>query len=574
MTKLSKTSINKTLIAGIFLCLALTFAHVDGAAWSRRTGWDIVSYLDVGDAILRGDWHAALNSYWSPLYGFIFAIVNKIFANFSSELVRLEFFNLSIFFLLALAFGYLTDTLRKTLEKVEDDSNFLLSDNLLPVVLYTTFIYCALAICGIRYKTPDVMSALICMLFFCLWLPAILKPISTGRALLLGFLLGLSYLAKSVLINWAGLVILCLLINRKLYKITNKQLVCLVAAAGVTVAAWALPVSINVGHATLNDVMTVGQAWMSTLQPDLVQVHGRGPTFKHPTREFFKNPDFYEFVTPFDVSYSPWYAPAYWFEGVPWKGSMSHYRTTLVAKIPKLMASYLGVLLVGFGLLWLVTRSPFSSKRLRICLPMILPGAAALFAFAVLFEPEGRYFIAFTLPLFASLFTCLKSADRESKIFWQILTVKGITAYMMLVCLSIFLMQFYFFSPGFANYLKSATKVELPPSPPYSAHEGTVSVLKGLGVVEGDRVARISTLGHGEFYWARGGKFKVVAECVNPAQFAQATAERRDLVYQKLRQLGVKAIVEDWSQDQEEYPLCKDSGWIQVPGTRNWVYRL
>ena len=38
-------------------------------AWACRfqpSTIDLVSYLDVGDAYLRGDWHAALNGYWNP----------------------------------------------------------------------------------------------------------------------------------------------------------------------------------------------------------------------------------------------------------------------------------------------------------------------------------------------------------------------------------------------------------------------------------------------------------------------------------------------------------------------------
>ncbi len=574
MSKLSNITTNKTLLASLFFVLALAFAWVEGGAWSHRVGWDVVSYLDLGDAILKGDWHAAFNSYWSPVYAVTAALVIKICAIFSSELETLKVFNFAIFVLLAASFKCVTDALRKAVETA-DSEGFLLPDGLLAIVLYTSFIYCSLAICGTRYKTPDVMAALVCLLFFWAWMLAITKPISTARSLLLGFLLGLSYLVKGALINWSALVIVSLLINRKIYQITNKQLVCLIVATGLTVASWAVPVSINVGHATLSDVMTVGQAWMSTLQPGLEQVHGRGPTFKHPTRIIFQNPDVYEFATPFDVSYSPWFAPAYWFQGVPWKGSMPHYLQTMVTKVPTLMMSYLGVLTIGFGLLWLVASgSPFSKSRLRLCLPLILPSAANLLAFAVLFEAEGRYYLAFTLPLFAALFVCLKAPEKDSKKTPLIRVVKGITAYMWLVILAAFCFHLYFFSPTFANYLKSATKLSLPQSPPYSAHEATDRTLLQLGIKPGDRVARVSTLGHGEFYWIRGGKLKVVAECVNPTQFAQAPPERRQELYQKLRELGVKAIVEDWAPDQEKYPLCTDPGWIQVEDTRNWIYKL
>ena len=42
-------------------------------AWaSRQTiALDAVSYLDMGDAFLRGDWATAVNGYWNPLYGIV-----------------------------------------------------------------------------------------------------------------------------------------------------------------------------------------------------------------------------------------------------------------------------------------------------------------------------------------------------------------------------------------------------------------------------------------------------------------------------------------------------------------------
>ena len=37
-------------------------------AWALRfpIGEDGVSYLDIADAYLRGDWHNAFSAYWSP----------------------------------------------------------------------------------------------------------------------------------------------------------------------------------------------------------------------------------------------------------------------------------------------------------------------------------------------------------------------------------------------------------------------------------------------------------------------------------------------------------------------------
>ena len=46
-------------------------------AWVGRYSMnpDGVSYLDMGDALVRRDWVNALNAYWSPLYGWLLGIV-------------------------------------------------------------------------------------------------------------------------------------------------------------------------------------------------------------------------------------------------------------------------------------------------------------------------------------------------------------------------------------------------------------------------------------------------------------------------------------------------------------------
>src|SRR5437763_13830751 len=56
----------------IFLwLLAIALGAVQ--AWATRFTMnpDGISYLDIGDAYWRGDWHMAINAYWSPLYSWL-----------------------------------------------------------------------------------------------------------------------------------------------------------------------------------------------------------------------------------------------------------------------------------------------------------------------------------------------------------------------------------------------------------------------------------------------------------------------------------------------------------------------
>src|SRR6266851_4941539 len=49
-------------------------------AWVTRFTMnpDGVSYLDIGDAYWRSDWHNAINAYWSPLYSWVLGFFLKV----------------------------------------------------------------------------------------------------------------------------------------------------------------------------------------------------------------------------------------------------------------------------------------------------------------------------------------------------------------------------------------------------------------------------------------------------------------------------------------------------------------
>ena len=60
----------------IRLLRALSVLLAMALSWLARYAFDPdgVAYADVARAWLRGDWHNALNTYWSPLYSWLLAI--------------------------------------------------------------------------------------------------------------------------------------------------------------------------------------------------------------------------------------------------------------------------------------------------------------------------------------------------------------------------------------------------------------------------------------------------------------------------------------------------------------------
>jgi hypothetical protein len=61
------------------LALILGGLHTWAAATSYSMNADGISYLDIGDAYMRGDWTTAVNPVWSPLYSWILGPVMALF---------------------------------------------------------------------------------------------------------------------------------------------------------------------------------------------------------------------------------------------------------------------------------------------------------------------------------------------------------------------------------------------------------------------------------------------------------------------------------------------------------------
>ena len=69
---LPKTALSqrkKSSLQIIFWLIAIFLGALQ--AWVYRydlASDDIIAYLDIGDAYLKGNWQEAINGYWSPLY--------------------------------------------------------------------------------------------------------------------------------------------------------------------------------------------------------------------------------------------------------------------------------------------------------------------------------------------------------------------------------------------------------------------------------------------------------------------------------------------------------------------------
>src|SRR5580704_13168532 len=89
----------------LFTIAAFGLVH----AWIGRYSMnpDGVSYLDMGDALLRRDWPHAVNAYWSPLYGWMLGLaVGEIRPSPRWEFPLAHIVNFAIFLFALLCFRF------------------------------------------------------------------------------------------------------------------------------------------------------------------------------------------------------------------------------------------------------------------------------------------------------------------------------------------------------------------------------------------------------------------------------------------------------------------------------------
>ncbi|NBS59897.1 MAG: hypothetical protein EBS65_23245, partial [Betaproteobacteria bacterium] len=335
---------------------------------------DGVAYIEVGRALLAGQ-RQGIVGYWSPLYSAFVAGVLALFrATPATEVVIARSANLVCVFVAALAFEMLVtawlDRLRAT-GRVAHEWQWR-------VPAYAIFIWTCVRNIGIAEITPDLgVAAAIFAATALVLSDASSTP--ARRSALLGLVLGVGYLNKAVLF-----VVAFPILAVYAWRSGVRPAAVALGVFLVVCAPWIILLSSVKGRPTFGDVGRLNVVWYNTnIRP---YQHWQGDeaglgTPEHPTRRLRRNPEVFEFATPFTVSYAPWYDASYWYEGVV----NSVPVTTMLARANRSMrgtSKHLWQLAVGILLLLFLTRTvPRPTHAwLRDVAPFAVPG---LFTYAI-----------------------------------------------------------------------------------------------------------------------------------------------------------------------------------------------
>jgi len=279
---------------------------------------DGISYLDIGDAYWRGDWHNAINAYWSPLYSWILGGSVKVFrSSMETEFPLVHLVNLLIYVVALSGFAFFLETFierhKKEASKIATRSQIGIPVWAWYVVGYSFFITASLSLITISFASADMGVAAI--VYFA---SAIILRIEKGETqplvfVLLGLALGIGYLAKTAMLLMAFPFLVVAAVAHRRHSDSFKPVALSAVVFLITVTPFIVALSISKGKATFGDSGTINY----TVNVNKVQfLIPKGPGMKHPVRRLNNTIEAYEYSKPIRGTYPLWADPSYWHEGI------------------------------------------------------------------------------------------------------------------------------------------------------------------------------------------------------------------------------------------------------------------
>src|SRR6266478_6684380 len=191
---------NLTLLRAAFWAIAILAGFLQ--AWAARFAVtpDGTCYLDIASAYLRGDWHNALNSYWSPFFSWLLALAMGIFHPVPYwESTLLHFVNFAGFLVALATFEFF---FRSLLRLGKDSPSSEHAEPALPefgwwLLGYGLFLSTTLSLLPATYTTPDIWVSAFTYIVAGLVLRIRIAGGGWRLFALLGLTLALAYLTKT-----------------------------------------------------------------------------------------------------------------------------------------------------------------------------------------------------------------------------------------------------------------------------------------------------------------------------------------------------------------------------------------
>ena len=555
------------------LGLLMGALHTWAAVTRYSMNADGISYLDIGYAYLRGDWQNAINPVWSPMYSWILGIVMRLFQpTMRWEFPLVQIVNFCIYIIAFASFAIFWRQawiyLQRLSASEKNQAIVTLPKWAFLVLGYLLFIWSSLTMIEVWSVTPDMLMAAIVLLAATLILRGQMQTLGYGSFALLGFLLGLGYLTKSIMLPGSILFLVISLFSKGgLRHTVPRSILALVVFLIITGPFIAL-------ISQTKDRFTYGESGSLTYLRYVNGIpypHWQGEPPEHGTpihhsRKIFTDPPIYEFATPIGGTYPITYDPSYWYEGAKLNYSLGEILPAVLSNglvYFHLFFRQLGPVTAGILILYLVgfQRSSPPFRRLgnwslvAICILMLI-----LYALVYV---EGRYIAVFVVLLFTIMLANLSLPDTQAN--------------RKLVLIACLVMAAYLFGSLIAYNVEGVISLTPEPSPsaaeqstPSPSWPGEVAEeLHRLGIDSGSQVG---VIGYAfDSYWARLARVKIVAEMFGweADPFYLGSKSFQSQVMQVFENAGASAIVAEHVPDYANL-----DGWHRVGNTDYYIYQV
>ncbi|MBI3589996.1 MAG: hypothetical protein HY094_01290 [Candidatus Melainabacteria bacterium] len=553
--------INNFIKIRILFFLA-TFVIGLSHAWLTRNviDSDCISYFDTADEILKGNWRALINGFWSPLYSLIIGLFFYFFKpSYIWESTLVHFINFFICLLTFFTFDFFIMQLVRVYKGAEkEEKHLLLPEWTLMCLGYTLFIWSSMNMITISAVTPDMLVAL----FFYLAAGILLK-VKSGNLnwlvfCLLGIVLGLGYLSKAAMFPVAfiffGIVFFatCKIPKRVFY------LSIFLLSFFLISTPYIILLSKNKGRLTFGDIGVINYAWHTNSNTCKIWKKDFPYCKKllHPLNVIFKDPIILEYSEPLKVTYPIVFDASYWFEG----GTVPYFdiKGQLKALIEN-TKEYFNLLFNMQGMLLALVSLFFIGKKRWLCLKdinkqwvLIFPSLFSMIMYFTI-HVEYRYIAAFWVVFWLGLFSALQFSHVKN--LQEILAKVTLVACAMMLITSIF-------SKDLLEYREEGKSL--------AVNWQVADYFKNIGIKQGEKVGVIGI--YDDYYWARLLKVRIIAEVPSEEEINNFWAADNSLRIEALnafRKFDMKIVVAGRAPSG-----ASKFGWVNIDDTPYYYYVL
>ncbi|HEV1995834.1 MAG TPA: hypothetical protein VGR03_15990 [Candidatus Acidoferrum sp.] len=545
-----------------FWCVILVLGLLN--VWARRNDVspDSISYIEIAWATARFGLHQIVNAYWSPLYPFLLSLVFRYFhPPMQWEFTAAHLLNFAVYLASLASFElFLKELILQRQSSGESTEKSLpVSPRTVWIWGYVFFLWASYFWLGPVWVTPDLCVAALVYLA-----TALLFRIWRGRGSWLvfvgfGALLGLGYLAKTAMFPLSFVFLSCAFCLCRIAGASFRGAALRTLLATAVFAGFALPLVLALSAA--KERLTFGDSarisYTEYIDRATKTVHWQGEPLgtgnpAHPTRRIFSQPAVFEFASPIQGSYPPWYDPSYWYEGVrphfllKWQLWALFRAANLYFKI----FSKSGALWVVLVAVWVVGRRALAwgSSSSGAWL-VVLPSVAALAMYSLVLV-EFRYVAPFALML----------------MLWMLARMRIVTGAEPQLLKRFHLVVIL--APALAVAWPVARDLyDVIRNKPYEPWV-VAQQLNAMGILPGTDVAYVGT--GLDAYWAHLAGVRIIVEIpdIEQPRFVTADAARRQQVIALFSSVGARAVVT--KNADAAHPA---DGWRQIPGTHHFIWQ-